>query len=875
MSNGFLQLRPWFGWLCIAVLLAAMLLPTLLQAQTGNVIYVRPTATGTGDGSSWANATTLQDALRNRARLFDEIWLAAGVYTPGPNPGDIFEMVPGVAVYGGFAGNETAREQRDPAANLTVFSGDIAGDDRNKSNGITPTAEDIVGTNTNTLVAIDSNTINTIFDGITLTGGQAVERISLCNASCGGGMRVRGSPILANLRFIGNYSSGNGGGLYTYGWVTLRDSHFAGNQAENGAGLFMDYNTLGPLTTVVTLEGGSFVDNLASRDGGGAYTDGVQFLASDVEFIGNQAQAGDGGGLYVDFASLTMTNAVFLGNQARGTGGLRIIGSTRNQYQTVLTNAAFAGNRGILIAGAISCETCQLTGSNLSITGNLGGLGAGGIHSSGLDPRLNVRNSIIWGNYVDGVGYRSSNLNSSGAAQLNHNLIEGLNLRSFGNLDGTDPANEPQFVAAPDAANAPQTMADLQLRLGSPAIDAGDNDLNDTINDPAGNPRIGNTIIDLGAYESGAASPELRLDPASDSGFRNNDSITNLTTPDFIGQVQAGSTVVLNSSLDGLLGTATADGNGEWRLTAPTMREGQHLVTASVNGNPTAVLNVLIDISGPTLRINHDYVQPGAPEVRLYLTFNEAAFGFTRDDIEVREVPAGISIPERGIYLTGRERYYQASIIHYRETGASGEITLAVPDGAVTDAAGNPGVGNTVTYLVLLPDNFEEVCPATSASLAATGLAQTTGDEPLQLGLLYDLRDRVLRESAEGRRLVDVYYANGAEISGLMFANPGLMMQGIETLITWQPEVRALTSGSGDRALISEEHVQVTNAFLDNLAAAGSPELQQTLSQERATIQLDSLIGQTMNEATQNVIDVDPAELDLGEPVFLPYVTRW
>jgi hypothetical protein len=229
MFSNFPRFRPLFGCLSAAAMLAAIVLfrPGLLSAQSSTVIYVRPAATGAGDGSSWANATTLQDALQNRASADDEIWLAAGVYIPGSDPLDTFELIHGVAVYGGFAGNETAREQRDPAANLTVFSGDIGGDDRNKSNGITPTADDIVGTNTRNLVVISRAFWRNTIDGITLTGGQATGSASFCTNSpngrnsCGGGMFADGSAILSNLRFIGIQARRDGGGLYADGLVQL------------------------------------------------------------------------------------------------------------------------------------------------------------------------------------------------------------------------------------------------------------------------------------------------------------------------------------------------------------------------------------------------------------------------------------------------------------------------------------------------------------------------------------------------------------------------------------------------------------------------------------------------------------------------------
>ena len=57
---------------------------SLLQWGTGwsqptaGTLYAKPTASGGGDCSSWANACTLQTAL-GMAVVDDEIWAAAGV----------------------------------------------------------------------------------------------------------------------------------------------------------------------------------------------------------------------------------------------------------------------------------------------------------------------------------------------------------------------------------------------------------------------------------------------------------------------------------------------------------------------------------------------------------------------------------------------------------------------------------------------------------------------------------------------------------------------------------------------------------------------------------------------------------------------------
>ncbi len=130
------------------------------------------------DGASWTTAyTDLQTAL-GIVSSGDQIWVSAGVYTPGEERTDSFNLVPGVALYGGFAGTETVLEDRDWAANPTILSGDIDGDDTNTDgNYVAETPDDIVGGNSYHVVYADGTTGTpitgtTILDGFTITAGQ-------------------------------------------------------------------------------------------------------------------------------------------------------------------------------------------------------------------------------------------------------------------------------------------------------------------------------------------------------------------------------------------------------------------------------------------------------------------------------------------------------------------------------------------------------------------------------------------------------------------------------------------------------------------------------------------------------------------------------
>jgi hypothetical protein len=136
----------------------------------------------------------------------------------------------------------------------------------------------------------------------------------------------------------------------------------------------------------------------------------------------------------------------------------------------------------------------------------------------------------------------------------------------------------------------------------------------------------------------------------------------------------------------------------------------------------------------------------------------------------------------------------------------------------------------------------------------------------IDLALYYLVRNVVLMDTADGQRYVDLYYTHDPEISALLEADAGLEAQAIATLQLWEPNLWALVTGQGAEVLITPEQVAAVDAFLDNLAAVASPELQQVIADERARLGApEEYIGMTMSEARGLIV---------GYGVRLPFVSR-
>ncbi len=272
--------------------MAAALVLALGMPAAAAVVYVNASATGANDGSSWANAyTSLQSAL-TAAVSTDEIWVAAGTYKPTTTTtrGFAFPLKDGVGVYGGFAGTETARSQRNTAINVTILSGDIG-------------AVGVASDNSYHVVTADSSVTPTgVLDGFTITAGNAN---GADPDNRGGGMWVNGGkPTISQCIFTGNSAQEKGGGLrVTSGMPVVDHCRFVSNSAAGGGG------------------------------GIGAGS-GSAFTVKNTFFQGNSTVATGGAGLETA-DGVTVVNSVFLQNS--GNGLLFIIGGA-------ISDCTFTGN---------------------------------------------------------------------------------------------------------------------------------------------------------------------------------------------------------------------------------------------------------------------------------------------------------------------------------------------------------------------------------------------------------------------------------------------------------------------------------------------------------------------------------------------------
>ena len=226
----------------------------VLVGSRHSVLYVDCDATGTGDGSTWANAYTDLSVALSSERVFSEVWVAEGTYLPGEIRSSFFLLPPNIGVYGGFSGSETSRDQRDSSAHLTILSGDIGISNDNSDNCFH--------------VVVPSN--GSSLDGFRITGGYANKNYSDDDRGKGAGLWADEVNFSVNdCNFTNNISYQGGSAIYIYdsnatftNCVFIQNSTLSGS-GKGGAGYLEDSN--------VTISDSVFDQNEAYHDGGGNF----------------------------------------------------------------------------------------------------------------------------------------------------------------------------------------------------------------------------------------------------------------------------------------------------------------------------------------------------------------------------------------------------------------------------------------------------------------------------------------------------------------------------------------------------------------------------------------------------------------------------
>ncbi|MBQ6157952.1 MAG: hypothetical protein IJJ20_02950 [Thermoguttaceae bacterium] len=333
---------------------------------------------------------------------------------------------------------------------------------------------------------------------LTITGGGA-DGSQNRTAKFGGGIyNGSGTLMVIGSAITGNYSNGGGGIFSDLGTVTVIDTLISRNFAGSGGGIFSDFGTVTVVNTLVS-------ENTAQSSGGGIYSGSSTVTVTDSIISGNTAN--QGGGINNSSGTVTVTDSTITENTANQGGGINNRSGTLSATNTVISGNSANGNNS---SGGGIYNNATLSVTNSVITGNsandYNGSGGGFYNNRGALTVTNstvaensAKNSKYGGLYTYGGTVRFYNSIIADSIPISSSRLYAYNtLSSFTLWDGSEnclvyDSSKPLF--------ADPSRGDYTLAKNSQAIDVGNNNYVTIKIDLAGNPRIVEGIVDLGAFE--------------------------------------------------------------------------------------------------------------------------------------------------------------------------------------------------------------------------------------------------------------------------------------------------------------------------------------------------------------------------------------
>jgi hypothetical protein len=409
------------------------------------------------------------------------------------------------------------------------------------------------------------------------------------------------------------------------------------------------------------------------------------------------------------------------------------------------------------------------------------------------------------------------------------------------NTDNITADTTPTFTGTSEAGATVQLRADGNVvgtgvatgtswTVTANALAAGTYLFTATQLDAAGNgpsPASGSLSVEINtAVPAAPSAPDLVA--ASDTGPSNTDNITSDTTPTFTGTAAANSTVDLIVGAV-VVGSATADGSGNWTITSIPVAPGTHSFTATATNlvgtsTPSPALSVTVQTSlAVTVNEAAGQTDPtSTAPINFTVVFTNPVGNFAAADVSISGTAGGTKTAT----VTGGPTSYNVAI---NGMTTAGTVIVSLAAGVATDSAGNANTASTST------DNTVTWAPGapTVTVNQVTGQPDPTATSPINFTIVFSSpvtgftgSDVVITGTAGGTKVVTLTGSGAsynAAVSGMTTAGtviaavpagvatsggtPNLASTSTDNTVTWSPGSPTVTinqaTGQADPTSVS------------------------------------------------------------------------
>ncbi len=194
--------------------------------------------------------------------------------------------------------------------------------------------------------------------------------------------------------------------------------------------------------------------------------------------------------------NVNLENCLIINNQKVGIGALDNLGffwfrqdNSNRVLRASFTNCTVANNT-VNVSGTntVAVSASESNGNNAGASLR--------VYNSIFNNNVNITSTTTTINSIGNGSSQNAAFLYEATNSLDHNAFTNIANNGSSRINVNNIAANPMFTSA----------SDFTLQSGSPAIDAGDNQFVTSASDLAGNNRIANNVVDLGAYEFGSTA---------------------------------------------------------------------------------------------------------------------------------------------------------------------------------------------------------------------------------------------------------------------------------------------------------------------------------------------------------------------------------